>query len=149
MLHGNAARFAVFALVALGVATCAPAPQLTPAAPNGQEHMPAFASIWLTSEPAAPTQSAKVELSAPDAPDLHRAHTFEAGDVLRGSIPVSSGRYRLVGLGGACAIDLFLGPERETDVVLRIDDDGTCTFTVILEHGEELSHDEPSILVGP
>jgi hypothetical protein len=111
--------------------------------------MPAFASIWLTSEPAEPTQPVKVELTAAQDPDFHRAHTFVAGAVLRGSIPVSSGRYRLVGLGGACAFDLFLGAERETDVVIRLGDDGSCAFTVAREHGEEVSHDEPDILVGP
>ena len=111
--------------------------------------MPAFAGIWLTSEPAAPIRPVNVEVTAAQHPDFHRAHTFDAGAVLRGSIPVSSGRYRLVGLGGACALDLFLGAERETDVVMRLGDDGSCAFTVVREHGEEVSHDEPSILVGP
>lgn len=111
--------------------------------------MPAFASIWLTSEPVEPTQPVNVELTATQDPGFHRAHTFVAGAVLRGSFPVSSGRYRLVGLGGACALDLFLGTERETDVVIRLGDDGSCAFTVAREHGEEVSHDEPEILVGP
>lgn len=118
----KATRFGAFALgVAFAVAGCAPAPRslFTPAAPNGQEHMPAFAGIWLTSEPAAPIQPVNVEVTAAQHPDFHRAHTFDAGVVLRGSIPVSSGRYRLVGLGGACALDLFLGAERETDVAMR------------------------------
>jgi hypothetical protein len=111
--------------------------------------MPAFASIWLTSEPAEPTQPVKVELTAPQDPGFHRAHTFVAGAVLRGSIPVSSGRYRLVGLDDACTFDLLLGAERETDVVIRLLDDGSCAFTVAREHGEEVSHDGPEIVVGP
>jgi len=133
--------------VAFAVAACGPVSRSTPATANGQEHMPAPASIWITSEPAVTTKSVQVELTSPQDPTFHRTHTFQAGDVLRGSIPVSSGHYRLVGLGGTCALDVFLGPKRETDVVIGLGVDGVCAFTVVREHGEEVFHDGPEVLI--
>lgn len=147
----NATRFGALALgAALGVAACAPVSGIPPATANGQEHMPAYASIWITSEPAVPTQPVDVRLTIAGEPGFERAHTFVAGAALRGSIPLSSGHYHLEGLGGACAIDVFVGAERETDVVLRLDDDASCAFTVAGEHGiGGVRHDEPSILIAP
>lgn len=133
--------------VALAVAACGPASRSTAATANGQERMPSPASIWISSEPAAPTKPVKVELTSPQDPTFHRSHTFQTGEVLRGSIPVSSGQYRLVGLGGTCALDLFLGPQRETDVVIGLGVDGGCAFTVVREHGEEVVHDGSEVLI--
>lgn len=63
---------------------------------------------------------------------------------------MSEGRYRLSGLGGACTIDVALGANREADVVIRLDDAGTCAFQLVAEHGDgEVTHDEPSVLVAP
>jgi hypothetical protein len=113
--------------------------------------MPSPASIWLTAEPATPLKPVLLELFAP--PDLvaFRDHTFPAGEVLRGDIPLSNGRFRLEALGGACALDLFLGPERETDLVLTIGADDACAFSVTKEHGlgAEVGHEEPAVLIAP
>ena len=137
--------------LAIGLATvlaaCARVVPATPDPAIGQERMPAPASIWLTSEPAAPTQAVQVELLIPGEPNFRRVHTFQAGEVMLGSIPVSSGHYRLVGLGGKCGFDLFLGPVRETDVVIEVGDDGSCGFTVAREHGKEVFHDESAVLI--
>ena len=141
-------RVAALAIgIAIVVAACAPVQPPTPDLAIGQERMPAPASIWLTSEPAAATQPVKVELTIAGEPNFHRAHTFQAGEVVLGSIPVSTGHYRLVGLGGKCAIELFLGAERETDVVIELDGDGGCAFTVAREHGAELFHDGSEVLI--
>lgn len=109
--------------------------------------MPAPASIWITSEPAAPARPVKVELTTAGDPSFHRVHTFQAGEVVLGSIPVSSGHYRLVALGGECAFDLFLGPQRETDVVIEVGDEGGCAFTVAREHGDEVFHEASEVLI--
>ena len=133
--------------VALAVAACGPASRSTTATANGQERMPSFASIWITSEPAVPTKPVTIELTSPQDPSFHRTHTFQIGEELRGSIPVSSGHYLLVGLGGLCAFGVFLGPERETDVVIGLGADGGCAFSVVREHGEEVFHDGSEVLI--
>jgi hypothetical protein len=116
---------------------------------DGTESMPSPASVWLTSDPASPTQPVKVEITAPGS-EFHRMHTFEPGETLRGSFPVSEGRYRLVGLDGACMVELGLRPEHETDVVIRLDGSGGCEFALVTEHGYgAVIHDQPSVLVAP
>ena len=114
------------------------------------ESMPAPASVWLTSNPATPARPVRVEMTIPGESDFHREHTFVAGQDLRGSFPVSAGRYRLSGMGGACVLDVALRANREADVVIRLDDAGGCAFQVAAEHGDgEVTHDEPSVLVAP
>jgi hypothetical protein len=114
------------------------------------ESMPAPASVWLTSDPASPAGPVRVEMTNADQGDFHREHTFVAGQVLRGSFPVSAGPYRLSGMGHACTIDVVLGASREADVVIRLDDAGGCAFVVAAEHGDgDVAHDEPSVLVAP
>jgi hypothetical protein len=114
------------------------------------ESMPDPASVWLTSDPENPAKPVKVELTHPDQDDFHREHTFVTGQVLRGSFPVSDGRYRLSGMGGACVLDIVLEGNREADVVIRLDDAEGCEFLVAAEHGDgEVMHDEPSVLVAP
>lgn len=148
--HPASARFGALVLATvLSIAACAPVAPISPATANGQEHMPAYAGIWVTSEPAVPTRPVALRLTDPEDPGFERAHTFVSGVALRGSIPLSSGRYHLEGLSGACALDVFLGPERETDVVVRLEDGGGCALTVVGEHGNGVSHDEPSILMAP
>ena len=46
-------------------------------------------------------------------------------------------------MDGACALDLFLAPDLDTDVVLRVLDGGGCGFAVIRSHGDDGSHDGP------
>jgi hypothetical protein len=147
-------RFIAIVLgTALGIIACAPASPNPPFTANGQEQMPIFASIWVTSEPVVPTVPVDVRLTQADDPGFERAHTFVAGAALRGSIPLSSGRYHIEGLDGACGIDVFAGPERETDVLLQLDDGGGCVLTIAGEHGigdgNVVDHGEPSILVAP
>ena len=113
--------------------------------------MPMPASVWLTSDPTSPAQPVKVVMTNPQ-PDFRREHTFAVGAPLRGDFPVSSGRYRLTGLDGACAIDLVLRPDRQSDVVVRLDDTGGCSFAVVTEHdnnGGGITHDQPAVLVAP
>lgn len=63
---------------------------------------------------------------------------------------MSEGRYRLIGLEGECVMDLQLLPERETDVVIRLDGVGGCEFAVVSEHGYGgVIHPEPAVLVAP
>ena len=154
MARPDTVRFvAVVLAMSLGMTACAPASPNPPFTANGQENMPIFASIWVTSEPAVPTVPVDVRLTQADSPGFERAHTFVAGAALRGSIPLSTGRYHIEGLDGACALDVFAGPERETDVLLHLEDGGGCVLTVAGEHGlgdgSTVDHDEPSILMAP
>jgi hypothetical protein len=128
---------------------CAEIPIPTSEHIDGTESMPSPASVWLTADPAAPGQRVKVEMITPDL-EFHREHIFEAGETLRGSFPVSEGRYRLIGLEGECVLDLQLGPEREADVVIRVDGIGGCEFAVVSVHGYGgVMHPEPEVLVAP
>ena len=139
-------------MVAVVLAACA-ARQTdpSPAFVEGEEHMPAFASIWLTSDPVVPDVPVRVEMTDPFDAALHRSHVFPAGVELRGTFPVSTGAYRLIGLDGRCGIDLKLLPDRESDVVLRLGDDGSCSFTLADDHalGDDVEHEEPAVLVAP
>jgi hypothetical protein len=123
----------------------------TPAFVEGEEHMPAFASIWLTSDPLAPDIPVRLDMPDPGDAAIHRSHVFPAGVDLRATFPVSTGAYRLIGLDGRCGIDLELLPDRESDVVLRLGDDGSCSFTVADDHalGDDVDHEEPAVLVAP
>jgi hypothetical protein len=69
---------------------------------------------------------------------------------MRGSFPVSEGRYRLTGQGGACTLDLVLLPEHEADIVIELRDDG-CEFAVVVLHRYDsgITHEEPAVLVAP
>src|SRR4029079_10462258 len=121
----------------------------SPAIIEGEEHMPAFASIWLTSDPATPAAPVRVEMTDPGDAGVHRSHVFPAGVELRGTFPVSTGAYRLIGLDGRCGIDLKLLPDREADVVLSLTDDGSCSFALADDHalGDDVEHEEPAVLV--
>lgn len=134
--------------MAVGIAACVPGLGSTPEA---QENMPLYASIWLTAEPPIPVLPVQVDLTVLPDPGINRSHTFVPGTALRGSFPVSSGEYRLIGLGGKCAMDLVLAPESETDVVIKVAETGGCEFARIREHrlADGILHEEPSVLVVP
>jgi hypothetical protein len=137
---------------AIGLTGCAGrATDPSPAFVGGEEHMPAFASIWLTSDPVAPDDPVRVEMTDPGDAGVHRSHVFPAGVDLRATFPVSTGAYRLIGLDGRCGIDLKLLPDREADVVLRLGADGSCSFRLDDDHalGDDVEHAEPAVLVAP
>ena len=140
---------AAFTLVVLAAAGCSlvPYPPTQPTQ-DAHEQMPSPASIWLTSDPLSPSTPVRIDLTSSSDATFHRDHTFVAGEPLRGSFPLSSGPYRLIGLAGACTTDLFLSPSHETEVVIRLDEAGGCKFVPATEHpyGGPM-HDEPSILI--
>jgi hypothetical protein len=143
----------VLALVALASALVASAcsmlvPSSTPGV--GHETMPGPASVWLTAEPSAPEVPVPVVMTSLDDPMIHFAHTFAAGEVLRGSLATSQGRYRLAGLDGACSVVLPLGPGQAADVVLRLEGEGRCTLAVVRQGSMDdpaMQHDEPAVLI--
>ena len=148
-MSGSMLRVRVgFVVVVVSLVGCA-----TPSGPArhfpGTESMPAPASVWLTAVPASPPQPVKIEMTSPDS-DMHRTHTFVPGEPLRGSFPVSEGRYRLSAQGGACRLDLVLRPEHESDVVIVLREDG-CELMVAIEHAYDsgITHQEPAVLVAP
>jgi hypothetical protein len=145
------ARIAACALVLLSTAGCSLLSQSpTQPSPEAHEQMPAPASIWLTSDPFSPSAPVRIDMTSPMDPGIHRDHTFVAGEPLRGAFPVSSGAYRLIGLGGACTIDLILKPERDTDVVIQLGPTGRCRFVTAAKHPYGgITHEEPSVLVVP
>lgn len=112
--------------------------------------MPLFASIWLTLLPAEPQAPVAIRVTSPDLEGWSREHTFEPGVRVAGSIPLSSGSYRLTALDGACAIDLRIGGEREADVLLRLTDASDCELVQTGEHGQSAgTHREPAVLIAP
>ena len=116
---------------------------------DGQERMPQFASLYLTADPAAPTVPITISMTQPSDPAFERRHTFAPGAALRGDFPTSAGAYRLAAVEAGCSIDLLLVPERQTDVVLRVAEDGSCTFGLGRVHGGEITHDGNAVLVAP
>ena len=54
--------------------------------------MPGPASVWLTSDPAAPPMAVPVVLGSLDDPAIRLRHTFVPGEVLRGSFGDLAGR---------------------------------------------------------
>jgi hypothetical protein len=104
--------------------------------------MPSPASLWISAEPEVADGALSVVLLDPDDPAFRQEQRFEPGEIVRGQFFVSTGRYRLDGLNGACATDVLLGPELETDVAIRVAADGTCTFAIGRVHGPEFAHEE-------
>jgi hypothetical protein len=148
MGDGPTGRVVILSIgIAMLVAACGLIPAPPTSTPVAEEQLPSFAGIWLTAAPEIPVRPVSFEVTSPDDPGFRRTHTFQAGSVLRGSVPVSAGRYHLAALDGGCVIDLTLGPEREMDVRLIVVADGTCRFVVTREHGDDVVHDEPSELV--
>lgn len=110
------------------VAACSLLP--SPRPEIGHESMPGPASVWLTSDPAAPAMAVPVVLRSLDDPAVRLQHTFVSSQVLRGDFATSQGRYRLTALDGACSIDLPLGPSQVADVVLTLDGETDCSLAV-------------------
>ena len=118
------------AIAALFVAGCGTlSPRTSPSATIG-EQMPAPASVWLTSAAAAPTSALDVSMTSPDDPGIGFAHTFVAGQPVRGVFATSQGRYTLAALGGACSLPLVLGPDEAADVLLTIGPGAGCWLAV-------------------
>ena len=108
------------------------------------------ASVWITSDPAAPP--VRVDVTDPGDPGFQRSHTFPPGEVLRGSVPTSEGRYHVAGQDGACAIDLVLAPDQEADILITPDASGGCTLTATALHAFDdprFPHREPAVLIVP
>lgn len=114
------------------------------------ETMPGPASVWLTSNPAAPTTAVPVVLGSLDDPEVRLEHTFVPHLVLRGDFATSQGRYRMTAFGGACSIDLPLGPSQVADVVLTLDADTACSLAVIRLGSMDdpaMWHEEPAVFI--
>jgi hypothetical protein len=140
----------ILALVtaAAAVTACSLLPSPTPEI--GHESMPGPASVWLTSEPAAPTMAVPVLLRSLDDPAIRLQHTFAPSQVLRGDFATSQGRYRMSALDGRCSIDLPLGPSQTADVVLTLDGDAECSLAVArLGNMDDpaMSKDEPAVFI--
>jgi hypothetical protein len=72
-----------------------------------------------------------VLLTSPDEAGIRFAHTFVAGQALRGSFATSEGRYTMAALGGACSLPLVLGPDEAADVLLTLGPGSGCTLAVV------------------
>ena len=115
----------------------------------GTERMPGPAAVWLTSDPAEPTSPVPVVMRSPRDPSIQFSHTFVPGETLRGDFATSQGAYQLAAFGGACTVDIDLGPSKMAEVLLRINEEG-CSFTIerVLNMEDPAAfHDEPSILI--
>jgi hypothetical protein len=115
--------------VAVAVGACSVIGSPTPTL-HDEEGMPLWASVSVIAEPAVADRPIELAiLTLPDAMTLRRT-TIPPGTVVRWEEGLSADLYRLVALGGACALDLELPPEQDTDVILRLDVD-PCRFDVL------------------
>jgi hypothetical protein len=124
------AALAIGAASAVVTACSGPSPDIS-SSPSFGEQMPGPASIWLTSDPAAPTAPVEVVMTSPDDPDVRFAHTFVAGQALRGSFVTSQGSYAMTAFGGACRLPLVLGPDEAVDVLLTLEPGPGCTLALV------------------
>ena len=119
----------VVTVVAVFVGACSVIGSPTPTL-HDEEGMPVWASLSVIAEPAVANRPIELAiLTIPDAMTLRRT-TIPTGTVVRWQEGLSADLYRLVALGGACALDLELPPEQDTDVLLRLDVD-PCRFDVL------------------
>jgi hypothetical protein len=70
-------------------------------------------------------------MTSPDEIGIKFAHTFVAGQALRGSFATSEGRYTMAALGGACSLPLVLGPGEAADVLLTLGPGSGCALAVV------------------
>jgi hypothetical protein len=139
---------AAFLTAAAAVGACSLLPSSTPE--GGPETMPGPASVWLTSEPAAPAMAVPVKLLSLDDPAIRLEHTFVPGLVLRGDFATSQGRYRMTAVDGACSIDLPLGPSQVADVVLTLEGNTECSLALARLGSMDdpaMSKDEPAVFI--
>jgi hypothetical protein len=94
------------------------------------ESMPLWAGIVVTADP--PVADRDIDLAIMLLPEEERLRTttIPAGTVVRWDEGLSSGPIRVLALGDACAIDVDLPPERGTEVVLTLTEEG-CSFRVV------------------
>jgi len=119
------------AFAASVVSGCSALPSLASPSPTVSEQMPGPASVWLTSEPAAPTSAIEVVVTSPDDAGIRFAHTFVAGEALRGSFATSQGRYTMAALGVTWSLPLVLGPDEAADVLLTVGPGSGCTLALV------------------
>ena len=98
--------------------------------PTAAELMPGPASIWLTSEPAAPLSPVDVLMTSPADAGVRFAHTFAAGQPLRGSFATSQGSYTLAALDGRCSLLIVMGSDDAADVVLTLGPGPDCSLAL-------------------
>jgi len=135
-------RHILLAVVALAFAACSgllPPAEPADSAEEPVERMPLYAGLHVTAAPAVAAAPLSIELLDPAEPAFSRTERFAVGVVVLAGFPVSSGTYRLVIDGGRCSLELDLAPQRETDVLLGLED-GACEIEVIGVHGEEVQH---------
>ena len=128
----DATRWAAFlsAGATLILAGCGPLGIAEPTATLYDEAgMPRWASVIVTGEP--PVAERDLDLELLTLPDEARLRTIDipAGTVIRWNEGVSEGAYRVVGPDRACQLDVDLPPERSTDLILSVTDDG-CSLRV-------------------
>ncbi len=105
--------------------------------------------MWLTSDPAVPGFPVPVTMTSPDDPSLLWSHRFTPGTTLRGAFATSEGRYRLAAFGGACVLDVTLGPSRVADVVLTMSESG-CGLALVRQGNmgdPAMWRDDPAVLI--
>jgi hypothetical protein len=94
------------------------------------ESMPLWAGITVTADP--PVADRDIDLAIMILPEEERLRTttIPAGTIVRWEEGLSSGPIRVLALDDTCTIDVDLPPERNTEVVLELTDDG-CSFRVV------------------
>lgn len=116
----------VVALLVVGCASLAtPEPTL-----YDEVGMPLWAGVTVTADP--PVADRDIDLAIVLLPEEERLRTTTilAGTVVRWEEGLSSGPIRVLALDDTCAIDVDLPPERSTNVVLMLTEDG-CSFRVV------------------
>ena len=117
--------FVVAALVAGGCSVIG-----TPEPTVITESMPLWAGITVTADPPVADRDIDIAIVLLPEEERLRTTTIPAGTVVRWEEGLSSGPIRVLALDDTCAIDVELPPERSTDVVLMLTEDG-CSFRVV------------------
>src|SRR5262245_32222994 len=102
---------------------CQPWNQLLPTVePNEQLHGPA--DVRIDGDPEVASGPARIRIETPDFAD---EALISAGERIHAQFNVSDGPYRLVVMPERCQLLVNLATATETDVVLMLGDDGTCS----------------------
>ena len=97
------------------------------------EGTPEVALLLVSGDPAVAADGLVLRMDDPDG-TFSRTIRFHPGERVIAQLGVDQGAYTLGEDGGACTLDLALLGGREVDVLVAVDDGGTCTLAVTGDH---------------
>jgi hypothetical protein len=117
-------------IVLAAVAGCQSAlPFLPTAGPN--EQMPGPADVRIDGDPQVAAGPARIRI---EQEGFAREALIGAGERIQAQFDVSTGVYRIVVVPDRCALMVELARSTETDVVLTLADDASCSLRQLRQH---------------